>query len=123
MIDHCSLVVRDLERSKLFYEKTLAPLGYRLAFDLPQAVSFAEEGKTAAGDFWLSQGESSASHLAFRAESHAQVEEFYAAGLAAGARDNGAPGVRPHYQQPYYAAFLLDPDGHNIEAVCRSLED
>ena len=108
MIDHFGITVKNLEASKLFYQQVLEPLGYKIAFAIPQA----------AGDFWLSQGQSDASHFAFCAETREQVDAFYQAGLAAGGQDNGAPGIRPQYHQPYYAAFVLDPDGNNVEAVC-----
>ena len=118
MIDHFGIKVKDLEASKLFYQQALEPLGYKLAFEIPQAVSFAEPRTAPSGDFWLSQGQSDASHFAFRAETREQVDAFYQAGLVAGGKDNGAPGIRPQYHQPYYAAFVLDPDGNNVEAVC-----
>ena len=118
MIDHFGIKVKDLEASKLFYQQALEPLCYKLAFEIPQAVSFAEPRTAPSGDFWLSQGQSDASHFAFRAETREQVDAFYQAGLAAGGQDNGAPGIRPQYHQPYYAAFVLDPDGNNVEAVC-----
>ncbi|KXT77797.1 Lactoylglutathione lyase or related lyase [Streptococcus sp. DD11] len=118
MIDHFGIRVKDLGVSKAFYQKLLAPLGYKIAFDIPQAVSFAEPRTAPAGDFWLSQGESEPTHFAFNAETREQVDAFYQEGLAAGGQDNGGPGIRPHYHQPYYAAFILDPDGNNIEAVC-----
>jgi len=118
MIDHFGITVKDLEASKLFYQQALEPLGYKIAFEIPQAVSFAEPRTAPAGDFWLSQGQSDASHFAFRAETREQVDAFYQAGLVAGGQDNGAPGIRHQYHQPYYAAFVLDPDGNNVEAVC-----
>lgn len=118
MIDHFGIKVKNLEASKLFYQKTLAPLGYKIAFEIPQAVSFAEPRTAAAGDFWLGQGESDPTHFAFNAETREQVDAFYQAGLVAGGQDNGAPGIRPQYHQPYYAAFILDPDGNNVEVVC-----
>ena len=118
MIDHFGIQVSNLELSKVFYQKTLAPLGYKIAFDIPQAVSFAEPRTAPAGDFWLSQGKSDSTHFAFNAETREQVDAFYVAGLLAGGQDNGRPGIRPQYHQPYYAAFIIDPDGNNIEAVC-----
>ena len=118
MIDHFGITVKNLEASKLFYQQVLEPLGYKLAFEIPQAVSFAEPRTAPVGDFWLSQGQSDASHFDFCAETREQVDAFYQAGLAAGGQDNGAPGIRPQYHQPYYAAFVLDPDGNNVEAVC-----
>lgn len=122
MIDHFGIQVSNLETSKVFYQKTLAPLGYKIAFDIPQAVSFAEPRTAPAGDFWLSQGKSDSTHFAFNAETREQVDAFYEAGLLAGGQDNGRPGIRPQYHQPYYAAFIIDPDGNNIEAVCHKEE-
>jgi catechol 2,3-dioxygenase-like lactoylglutathione lyase family enzyme len=124
MIDHIGVVVSDFELSQGFYLAALAPLGYQLLM----ALSAAETGHTdVAGfgeapkpDFWISRGISNfpAVHVAFRANSRAAVDAFYRAALAAGGTDNGAPGLRPHYHPDYYGAFVLDPDGHNIEAVC-----
>ncbi len=124
MIDHIGIAVSDFETSKDFYSKALAPLGYSLVM----AVTAAETGsKDYAGfgvppkpDFWIGAGEANVPpvHVAFRAASRALVDAFYHAALAAGGRDNGAPGLRPHYHPNYYGAFVLDPDGHNIEAVC-----
>ena len=88
-------------------------MGYKIAFDIPQAVSFAEPRTAPAGDFWLSQGKSDSTHFAFNAETREQVDAFYVAGLLA-----GRLGIRPQYHQPYYAAFIIDLDGNNIEAVC-----
>ena len=87
MIDHFGIKVKDLEASKLFYQQALEPLGYKIAFEIPQAVSFAEPRTAPAGDFWLSQGQSDASHFAFRAKTREQVDAFYQAGLAAGGKD------------------------------------
>mgnify|MGYP001093192662 FL=1 len=119
MIDHTGLTVRDLEKSKQFYERALAPLGYAVIMEIPggHGVGFGEPPKP---DFWIIRGEPNEPriHIAFRAASRAVVDEFYRAALAAGGRDNGPPGLRPHYHPNYYGAFVLDPDGHNIEAVC-----
>ena len=123
MIDHTGLNVSDYEKSKAFYLKTLAPLGYQVLKELPRSI--APEGAVGLGvppkpDFWLAGGtlQPRRTHVAFRAGSRNEVDAFYQAGLAAGGRDNGPPGVRPHYHPNYYGAFVLDPDGHNIEAVC-----
>ncbi|RIX43128.1 MAG: VOC family protein [Rhodocyclales bacterium GT-UBC] len=126
MIDHTGVVVSDFELSQRFYRLALAPLGYQLLM----ALSAAETGHTdVAGfgeppkpDFWISRGIANfpAVHVAFRANSRAAVDAFYRAALAAGGTDNGAPGLRPHYHADYYGAFVLDPDGHNIEAVCHT---
>jgi len=123
MIDHTGINVADLALSKRFYDAALAPLGYsaRLVFEV--AVGYGakdpEGGDDPGGDFWISQGDPFVprSHIAFRATSAAQVVAFHAAALAAGARDNGAPGLRPAYHPNYFAAFVLDLDGYNIEAV------
>jgi catechol 2,3-dioxygenase-like lactoylglutathione lyase family enzyme len=124
MIDHTGLSVSNFARSKAFYEQALSPIGYSLIM----ALSAAETGVTdVAGfgvppkpDFWLASGKPNVPpiHIAFRAESRAMVDAFHRAAIAAGGRDNGPPGLRPHYHPNYYGAFVLDPDGHNIEAVC-----
>lgn len=124
MIDHMGVSAQDPERSRRFYEGALAPLGYAVLMEVPTELT---GGKVVLGygvapkpDFWTAEGTPNEPrvHVAFRAESRAQVDAFYRAALAAGGRDNGAPGPRPHYHEHYYGAFVLDPDGHNIEAVC-----
>lgn len=126
MIDHTGLVVSDFERSKAFYVEALAALGYQLLMEFPAAVTGSADvagfGEPPKPDFWISRGTPNAPrvHVAFRAANRAQVDAFHRAALAAGGRDNGAPGLRPHYHPAYYGAFVLDPDGHNIEAVCHS---
>lgn len=124
MIDHTGVVMSNPAKSREFYEKALAPLGYKTMMEIPKEYT---DGKVVLGmgvppkpDFWLSEGTPNkpALHIAFRADNHKQVDEFYKAALAAGGRDNGGPGPRPHYHEHYYGAFVLDPDGHNIEAVC-----
>jgi catechol 2,3-dioxygenase-like lactoylglutathione lyase family enzyme len=125
MIDHIGFAVSDYERAKAFYAKALAPLGYTLVMEVGGDVT--ESGFSAAGfgkdrkpDFWIG-GDGKLEkplHVAIVAESRAAVDAFRAAALATGGRDNGAPGLRPHYHANYYGAFVLDPDGHNIEAVC-----
>ncbi len=116
MIDHMSIHVSDAAASKRFYEAALKPLGYSTLMDFgEQAVGLGEGGKP---DFWLGKGAPKPSHIAFRSPDRAAVDAFHAAAIAAGGRDNGAPGVRAHYHAGYYAAFVLDPDGHNVEAVC-----
>ncbi len=125
MIDHTGLHISNPEKSRRFYEKALAPLGYELLMEIPKehtnGAVVLGYGVSPRADFWVSEGKPSEPrvHIAFSAESHTQVDEFYKAALAAGGRDNGAPGLRPHYHKDYYGAFVLDPDGHNIEAVCR----
>ena len=114
MIAHTSLPVRDYRKSKAFYVRALAPLGYRNNMEFGAAAGF-NDGKNT--DFWISEQETVVrTHLAFEASSRAQVEAFYKEALAAGAKDNGGPGYRD-YWPGYYAAFVHDPDGHNIEAV------
>ena len=119
MIDHTGVNVRDVERSKRFYAAALAPLGYTV---LMEGEEFAGLGVAPKPDFWLGQGAPNVPsiHVAFRAATRAEVDEFHRAALAAGGRDNGAPGLRPHYHANYYGAFVLDPDGHNVEAVCHT---
>ena len=117
MIDHMTANVGSLEQAKGFYEQALAPLGYSVRVELEGAVGFGSgEGIP---DFWLgSRDERGATHVAFSAADRATVDRFYDAAVAAGGRDNGPPGVRPHYHENYYAAFVHDADGNNIEAVC-----
>jgi catechol 2,3-dioxygenase-like lactoylglutathione lyase family enzyme len=119
MLDHVSLGVTNFERSKAFYDRALRPLGVERLY---------AEGEAAAGYgvhpkafFWIGQrvGVQTSAHIAFFAPDRAVVDRFYAEAMAAGGRDNGAPGLRPRYHAHYYGAFVLDPDGHNIEAVCR----
>jgi catechol 2,3-dioxygenase-like lactoylglutathione lyase family enzyme len=123
MIDHTGVQVSDPKKSRAFYEAALAPLGYAVLRDIPKEFT---GGKVVFGmgvapkpDFWIAEGTPNAPrvHIAFRAETRAQVDAFYAAAMANGGRDNGPPGPRPHYHETYYGAFVLDPDGHNVEAV------
>ena len=124
MIDHTGVSVSDGARSRAFYEKALAPLGYAVLKVVPPehtgGVMVLGMGVPPRPDFWLHEGEPQRPHvhIAFRAESRAVVDAFHAAALEAGGRDNGAPGPRPHYHADYYGAFVLDPDGHNVEACC-----
>jgi catechol 2,3-dioxygenase-like lactoylglutathione lyase family enzyme len=122
VLDHIGFGVSDFARSKAFYAAALAPLGYRLLYE----VSAEETGGAAfAGfggerpQFWIGTGTPlrGVLHAAFMAKSEAEVRAFYEAALAVGARDNGAPGLRPHYHRGYFGAFVLDPDGHNVEGV------
>ncbi|MFU2070028.1 VOC family protein [Bordetella hinzii] len=122
MIDHTGITVSDFARSLAFYEAALAPLGYTVLTRQDDAAGLGAPGPAGAdpgGDFWLMQGPPCQPrvHMAFRAASRAEVEAFHRAALAAGGRDNGAPGPRPQYHAGYYAAFVHDPDGYNIEAV------
>lgn len=119
MIDHVGVTVRNVAKSRAFYEKALAPLGIRAVAQHESFVGFGSDAKPV---FWIGEGESHpakpADHVAFAAATRAQVREFYKAALAAGGRDHGAPGLRAHYHAHYYAAFVIDFDGYNVEAVC-----
>jgi len=126
MLDHLGFPVSDYQRAKAFYLKALAPLGYGLVMEVDQqkerGYSAAGFGITGKPDFWIG-GEGKLNrpiHIALAAKDRVSVDAFYRAALAAGGKDNGAPGLRPHYHANYYAAFVLDPDGHNIEAVCHA---
>jgi catechol 2,3-dioxygenase-like lactoylglutathione lyase family enzyme len=117
-IDHLTVNVRDLEASKAFYEAALAPFGVRVLPYGDKGLSIGPEGSE---DLGLNEGEPLAPvHIAFLAHDPATVDAFHAAALEAGGTDNGAPGRRPHYHERYYAAFVLDPDGNNVEAVCHT---
>ncbi|MGC3963798.1 MAG: VOC family protein [Rhodocyclaceae bacterium] len=130
MIDHTGVTVTDVPRSIAFYEAALAPLGYAVVLRFgDKAAGFgaardAQLGSDPGGDFWVSRGvpQTPRVHVAFRAANHAEVDAFHRAALAANGRDNGAPGMRPQYHPGYYAAFVLDPDGHNIEVVFHGSE-
>jgi catechol 2,3-dioxygenase-like lactoylglutathione lyase family enzyme len=117
MIDHIGVTVTDLARSIAFYERALAPLGYTVFMKGEGFAGFAHGGKP---DFWLGVGEHAPQrvHVAFRAKGRADVRTFYQTAIDAGGKDNGPPGVREMYHPDYYGAFVIDPDGHNIEAVC-----
>jgi len=124
MIDHTGIIVSDFEKSKKFYTEALNPIGYRLLLEFPSSVTgstnvagFGEPPKT---DFWVAQGTPNDPriHVAFRVGKRSLIDAFHQAALTAGGRDNGAPGPRPQYHPNYYGAFVLDPDGHNIEVVC-----
>jgi catechol 2,3-dioxygenase-like lactoylglutathione lyase family enzyme len=128
MIDHLSVVVSDYAKSKAFYSQALAPIGHSRVVELPatregqkESAGFCHEDGS---DFWISQGEAVTPpiHIAFRVSSREAVDAFYKAAIAAGGKDNGAPGLRPRYHPHYYGAFVLDPDGHNIEAVCHEAQ-
>ena len=115
MIAHTGLAVRDFAAAKGFYEKALAPLGYAAKMQADDAAGF-NDGKNT--DFWIGESEAvEPTHVAFEAKNKEQVEAFYRAALAAGGRDNGRPCYRMQYWPGYYAAFVYDLDGHNIEAV------
>ncbi len=121
MFDHVGFPVRDAAKSRAFYTAALAPLGIGVAMEFPGWVGFGKPGKP---QFWLGGDGAPPSgvHIAFAAATRAEVDAFYHAAMAAGGRDNGGPGLRPHYHANYYGAFVLDPDGHNIEAVCHAAE-
>jgi catechol 2,3-dioxygenase-like lactoylglutathione lyase family enzyme len=122
VFDHLGFPVRDLARTRAFYAAALAPLGIGVAMEVPGAVAFGKSGRP---QLWFGTNKAPAGgfHLAFSAANRDEVREFYAAALAGGATDNGAPGLPPHYHPNYYGAFVLDPDGHNVEAVCHKAED
>jgi catechol 2,3-dioxygenase-like lactoylglutathione lyase family enzyme len=136
VLDHISLRVADYDRSKHFYRAALAPLGFTLMMESDSGAGFR---KGNIPSFWIKQGKPLAfaaavappetlgcggphAHVAFASDDRGAVDAFYHAALAAGARDNGAPGLRPEYHPNYYGAFVLDPDGYNIEAVCHKAE-
>ena len=128
MIDHTGVGISDMARSKRFYGPALGAIGYQLLAEFPAAVTgtvdVAGYGEPPKPDFWLSSGAPNTPpiHIAFRVASRQAVRDFHAAAMAVGGRDNGAPGLRPQYHADYYGAFVLDPDGHNIEAVCHTPE-
>jgi catechol 2,3-dioxygenase-like lactoylglutathione lyase family enzyme len=126
LLDHIGIGVGAYDKSKAFYQAALAPLGYSLQMEIEGWAGFGREGPLGAHDlaFWIHRGEVPVApvHVAFRTADRATVAAFHAAALAAGGRDNGAPGLRTHYHPSYFGAFVLDPDGHNIEAVCHAPE-
>jgi catechol 2,3-dioxygenase-like lactoylglutathione lyase family enzyme len=125
MIDHIGLAVSNMERSKPFYIAALKPLGIVVVMEVTAEQTGADAhagfGKGNKAFFWIGGGAKpkGGTHVAITAPTRADVDSFYRAALAAGGRDNGAPGLRPHYHPDYYGAFVLDPDGNNIEAACR----
>ena len=127
MIDHAGINVSDWDRSKTFYDAALAPLGAKLIMMVPPehtgGVKIGGYGRDKP-DFWLHEGAETGPgrHYAFTARNRAEVDAFHAAAIAAGGRDNGAPGLRPHYHPDYYGAFVFDPDGNNVEAMCHTPE-
>ncbi len=124
MLDHVGFSVFDFEKSKAFYQAVLAPLGYVLVVEVGKAQTGGGEhagfGRDGRPQFWIGTGEplTNGLHVAFAAPDRAAVDAFHQVALDIGARDNGAPGVREIYHPHYYGAFVIDPDGHNIEAVC-----
>jgi catechol 2,3-dioxygenase-like lactoylglutathione lyase family enzyme len=121
MIDHMSLPAPDTAAAVAFYERVLAPLGYGIAMEYDGAAGFGRDGKPV---LWIVPAEVPPTpiHVAIVAADRAAVDAFHAAALAAGAADNGGPGLRPHYHPSYYAAFVRDPMGNNLEAVCHRPE-
>jgi catechol 2,3-dioxygenase-like lactoylglutathione lyase family enzyme len=119
VVDHVTVGVSDLERSRAFYTRALLPLGFSEITDSPAGLPEVEFGLEEAPNFAISTAYPTGApvHVAFAADRREQVDAFHAAALAAGGRDNGAPGLRPEYSEGYYSAFVLDPDGHNVEAV------
>lgn len=123
MIDHTGLSMSDPAKSKAFYDAALAPLGYAMLMEIPKEHTGGRAvygyGVAPKADFWLAEGKPNEPriHIAFRANDEEQVQAFYEAALANGGKDNGPPGPRPHYHASYFGAFVLDPDGHNVEAV------
>jgi len=116
MLDHIGIGVRDPQASKAFYAAALKPLGIAVIMDFGEAVGLGSGGKPF---FWIGKSPTAtAAHVAFAAPDRKTVDAFYAAAIAAGGKDNGAPGIRAQYHPSYYGAFVLDSDGHNIEAVC-----
>jgi catechol 2,3-dioxygenase-like lactoylglutathione lyase family enzyme len=115
-IDHVKLPVTDLGAARTFYAAALAPLGYGLVWDEPPTIAFRPADDEEAFALTRVEGQVARVHVAFTAASAGAVDAFHAAAVSAGGRDNGRPGERP-YGRPYYAAFVLDPDGHNVEAV------
>ncbi|MEO7326391.1 MAG: VOC family protein [Dokdonella sp.] len=126
MINHLGFTVSDLRRSRAFYVQALAPLGFGVVVDVTREQTGSYDGSgfgpPGRAQFWIGTGDrhSGPVHVAFEATSRTAVDAFYDAAIAAGGLDNGAPGLRPHYHEHYYGAFVLDPDGHNIEAVCHA---
>ena len=128
MIAHIGLIVSDIERSKKFYTVALQPIGIQMVREYgvtpTRPAASAGFGEPPRADLWLYQGDPGkvTTHIAFQVNKRALVDAFYDAAMAAGARDNGKPGPRPQYSANYYGAFVLDPDGYNVEAVCREAE-
>lgn len=122
MFDHMGFGVSDIDESGKFFLQALAPLGVGLAMEGPNSVGLGRQGKPS---MWLyaTSAVTPPLHIAIAANTRADVDAFYQAAMAAGAKDNGAPGLRPHYHPNYYAAFVLGPDGHNVEAVCHQPEN
>ncbi|OCJ12397.1 glyoxalase [Rhizobium sp. AC27/96] len=118
MLDHVTIGVRDIEKSRIFYDAVLHILGIERLY--AEGETFAGYGIRPKAFFWIGQraDAQTGTHIAFTAKNREAVDRFHQAALAVGGIDNGPPGLRPHYHPDYYGAFILDPDGHNIEAVC-----
>jgi catechol 2,3-dioxygenase-like lactoylglutathione lyase family enzyme len=125
MLDHVGILVADWTKAKAFYDAAFAPMGIALLNQVPEqytgGVKVGGYGRDKP-DFWLTEAAETGPgrHYAFSANSRAEVDAFYAAAMANGGRDNGGPGLRPHYHEHYYGAFVIDPDGNNVEAVCHA---
>jgi catechol 2,3-dioxygenase-like lactoylglutathione lyase family enzyme len=119
-LDHVSLRVADVARSRAFYEAVLLPLGFRVNRDFGAVAAGFGDGPYAVLALVRSESAVQPVHLAFRLGAREDVDAFHATALSVGAIDHGAPGLRPHYHASYYAGFVLDPDGHNLEAVCHA---
>jgi catechol 2,3-dioxygenase-like lactoylglutathione lyase family enzyme len=119
MIDHLTVRVRDVKKSRDFFVKALAPLGYEVVMEFGEGCGLGVKGKP---DFWIAPGKQEPLHIAFRARTRQAVDAFHAAALQAGGKDHGKPGMRTEYHPDYYGAFVIDPDGHNVEAVCHEPE-
>lgn len=117
IIDHIGLTIKDYAASVGFYTKALAPLGIEKVMEYGTWAGFGRDGKP---EFWFGTGDQAQNsmHIAFSADNRAQVDDFYRAAIAAGAKDNGKPGIREEYHPNYYGAFVIDVNGHNLEAVC-----
>ncbi|WP_119418336.1 VOC family protein [Desertibaculum subflavum] len=129
MLDHIGFIVTDLARSRAFYDQALAPLGIAMLMEVtPERTGGSTQLGYGSGGkpyFWIGTGSSALKgplHVAFAAPDRKTVDAFHRAALSAGGTDNGAPGLRPHYHPNYYGAFVLSPDGHNVEAVCHKAE-
>ena len=121
MFHHIGLAVRDLAKTRAFYTAALAPLGHVVGYEQEGVIAFGFPGKPRLWFYGKGNGPTGV-HIALEADTRAKVDAFHAAALAAGGKDNGAPGPRPHYTPTYYGAFVIDPDGHNLEAVCFAAE-
>ena len=120
MFDHVKFGVSDYAAGKAFFLKALEPLGVAVVLEGPLGVELGSKGKSSSLCLFQTEEKPAHLHLAFTAENRQQVEAFYRAALEAGGKDNGAPGLRPHYHANYYAAFVIGPDGHNVEVVCHA---